>query len=288
MHATRSPATSRFLTGLIGREIRKSRSPWLHEQEADAQGVRLVYQLFDFALAGWDEADLPALLDALQRTGFAGVNVTFPYKQAVIPLLDELSDEAQRIGAVNTVAFRDGRRIGYNTDATGFADSFRANLPDAATGFAVQVGAGGAGAATANALLGLGVGRLAVFDVDRDRAASLVDRLQASFGAERAVVGDDLERALASADGIVNATPIGMAGHPGSAVPPAYLDPRHWVADIVYVPLETQLLRDARARGCATVDGSGMVVRQAARAFEHFTDLTADIDRMRASFGAAG
>ncbi|MDG5489672.1 shikimate dehydrogenase [Sphingomonas sp. BGYR3] len=280
----RTHSSQRFLTGLVGRNIQKSRSPWLHEQEGDAHGVRLVYQLFDFASAGWTEADLPALLDSLQRAGFAGVNVTFPYKQAVIPLLDELSDEARAIGAVNTVTFHDGRRTGYNTDATGFADSFRTKLPDAPRDFALQFGAGGAGAATGNALLGLGIKRLAIFDVDQSRASELVVRLNDSFGADRAHVGTELTDAIARADGVVNATPIGMTGHPGSALDTDLLQPHHWVADVVYVPLETELLGAARARGCATLDGSGMVVRQAARAFEHFTGLQADVERMQRSF----
>lgn len=276
--------SAQYLTGLIGRGIQKSRSPWLHEQEGRAQGLHLIYKLFDFAALGWDETKLPALLDALQLAGFAGVNVTHPYKQAVIPWLDELADQAARIGAVNTVVFRDGRRIGFNTDVTGFSSGFKAGLPGAILNHAVQLGAGGAGAATAHALMHLGLERLTLIDLDRERAEQLCADLNTHYGSGRASVGGAIETELADADGVVNATPIGMAAYPGSPVPAAFLTPRHWVADIVYVPLETELLATARAIGCATLDGSGMVIFQAAGAFELFTGLPADPARMRGFF----
>ena len=106
----------RYLTGLIGRDIQASLSPMLHESEGDAQGLRLIYRLFDLAADGMGVEDLPRLLDALQLVGFAGVNVTHPYKQAITAHLDELSPQAQQIGSVNTVVFSAGRRIGYNTE----------------------------------------------------------------------------------------------------------------------------------------------------------------------------
>lgn len=275
-----------FLTGLIGRDIGRSLSPWLHEQEAKAQGVNLIYRLFDFAADGLGEADLDRMLAALQLCGFAGVNVTHPYKQAVIPHLDELSEQAAQIGAVNTVAFRNGRRYGYNSDIFGFAENLRTGLPGAALDQVVQMGSGGAGAATAHALMGMGTGKLVLFDPNRDRAQTLCTSLNAIYGNGRAIVGGDLEQAIRSADGIVNATPLGMVGYPGSAVPQACLDPRLWVTDIVYFPLETQLLAEARAAGCRVLDGSGMTIFQAAGAFEHFTGRKADPARMRASFQA--
>jgi shikimate dehydrogenase len=275
---------SRFLSGLVGRDIAGSRSPWLHEQEADKQGVRLIYTLFDFAARGWDEDDLPRMLDAARTIGMAGFNVTFPYKQAILPLLDDLSDGARRIGAVNTVALSGGRAIGHNTDVIGFAEGMRAGLPGVALGRVVQMGAGGAGFATAQALLELGTQTLTIFDTDAVRCAALVDRLVVGFGPGRASVGTDLDAALARADGIVNATPLGMAKYPGSAVPLDRLRPEQWVSDIVYFPIETALLSAARARGCRTLNGSYMVVFQAAAAFELITGRPADRGRMLASF----
>jgi shikimate dehydrogenase len=277
---------SRYLTGLVGREIQASRSPWLHEREADAQGMRLVYTLHDFAARGWDERDLSRVLAAAQTLGFAGLNVTHPYKQAVVPLLDDLSDGARRVGAVNTVKFEDGRAIGHNTDVTGFTESMRAGLPDAMLDRVVQVGAGGAGFATAHALLDLGIQKLVIVDTDKARAAVLVAKLDATFNTGRAELGEDVVTALAGANGLVNATPVGMDAHPGAPVPLTALRGEMWVADIVYFPLETLLLAEARARGCATLDGSGMAVRQAAAAFDIFTGATANRERMLDSFKA--
>lgn len=271
-------------TGLVGRAIKASRSPWLHEQEAKAQGVELRYALFDFNELGRDDAELRETLRDLGAEGFLGVNVTYPFKQAVIPLLDELAECAASVGAVNTVAMRGGKLIGYNTDKTGFEQGLIEGLPGADLGAVLQLGAGGAGSAVANALLSLGVARLEVSDVDEARAAELAERLNAAHG-----VGRVVPRSIAALDtdtiaGIVNTTPMGMAASPGPAIDPALIEPRHWVADIVYFPLETELLKVARAKGCRTLDGSGMVIGQAAAAFEVFTGLKADRARMRASF----
>jgi shikimate dehydrogenase len=274
----------RVLVGLLGREIQLSRSPQMHEDEARAQGIELKYELFDFAALGKTEADLPGFIEELQRAGFAGVNVTHPYKQAVIPLLDELSDGARKIGAVNTIAFGSGTRFGYNTDVTGFAESFRRGLPEAGLARILQTGAGGAGAATAHAMLELGAGHICLVDPDADRAGQLCEALRASYGQGRASTAASVERELASASGIINASPIGMAEYPGSPIPGDALRSHQWVADIVYFPLETELVRGARAQGCRVLDGGGMAVFQAAGAFEIFTGLRADGDRMRARF----
>lgn len=271
-------------TGLVGRSIKASRSPWLHEQEARAQGLALSYELFDFTERGFDDAELGPLLRRLASEGYSGVNVTYPFKQAVIPLLDELADCARSVGAVNTVAMQDGRLIGYNTDKTGFQESLSEGLPGAELDVVLQLGAGGAGAAVANALLALGTARLEISDVDLSRAEALAARLCAEHGAGRAIARNCAGLDTAAVQGIVNTTPMGMAAHPEPAIDPALIEPRHWVADIVYFPLETELLRLAKARGCRTLDGSGMVIGQAARAFQIFTGRSADRARMRASF----
>ncbi len=277
----------RFLTGLIGSGILASRSPWLHEQEADAQGIRLHYKMFDFADRGWDEDRLLALLRALRLVGFAGVNVTYPFKQAIIPLLSDLSEDAAAIGAVNTVAFRGDRAIGYNTDMLGFAIGMQQGLPGVRLDRVLQLGCGGAGAAVAHALLArLQVGSLALHDVDRDRAERLAIRLAERYGADRVVMADDPLAQAAACHGIVNASPVGMAKFPGLPLPAEAIESRHWVADIVYFPLETELLREARLKGCATLDGSRMVVHQAAEAFRIMTGQPADADRMMQSFAS--
>ena len=271
-------------SGLIGRAIKASRSPWLHEQEARAQGLALEYELFDFTERGLDDVQLGPLLRRLAGEGYAGVNITYPFKQAVIPLLDELADCARSVGAVNTVAMHDRRMIGYNTDKTGFEESFTEGLRGTEIDQVLQLGAGGAGAAVANALLALGTACLAISDVELSRAEALATRLCAEYGPGRAVAQNCAGLDTAAVQGIVNTTPMGMAAHPEPAIDPALIARRHWVADIVYFPLETELLRLAKARGCRTLDGSGMVIGQAARAFQIFTGRSADRARMRASF----
>jgi len=272
------------LLGLVGSGIGASRSPAMHEREGAEQGLRLVYRLIDLDVLGLGPDALPDLLTAAQRLGFAGLNITFPCKQAVLPHLDELSPDAKALGAVNTVVLRDGRRVGHNTDCSGFAEGFRRGLPDVPRGAVVQLGAGGAGAAVAHALLSEGVGRLAIHDTEPARAESLAADLCARFGAGRAAVSQGLSAAIASADGIVNCTPVGMTKLPGLPLPAALLHPRLWVADIVYFPLETELLRIARGLGCRTLDGGGMAVFQAVGAFRLFTGREPDADRMLRHF----
>ena len=282
--ATQQTPPETVHTGLIGRQIGASRSPWLHEREAQAQRLALSYTLFDFAAMGMDESHLAGQLDAAEAAGYSGVNVTYPYKQAVIAYLHELSPDAARIGAVNTVKFAAGKRIGHNTDVIGFAESMRTGLPNVSLERVLQLGAGGGGAATAQALLELGVRALLVCDQDADRAATLVRRLQNGFSGVRAAAIDDPLSVIGTVDGVVNATPMGMAADPQAPIDTSTLSSRQWVADIVYFPIETELLRAARARGCATLDGSRMAVYQAAAAFEIFTGRKADRARMLKSF----
>jgi shikimate dehydrogenase len=273
-----------ILCGLVGMDIQASRSPAMHMREGDAQGLRLTYRLFDLAAGGHSADDLARMIDAIELTGFSGVNITHPFKQRVIPLLHELSDEAQAIGAVNTVIFRDGRRIGHNTDWSGFAEGFERQLAGAALGRVVQVGAGGAGAATAMAMVNLQCRELVIHDPQRDRAEALAARFAQQAPATVVRVAADLAQEIGAADGIINASPIGMEGHPGMPIDGALLRPDMWVADVVYFPLETALLRAARALGCRTAHGGDMAIFQAARAFDLFTGRTADRERMVANF----
>lgn len=280
------PREPSILLGLVGAGIQASLTPAMHEREADAQGLRCLYRLIDLDRLGIGPEALPELLVAAERMGFTGLNITFPCKQAVIPLLDELSAEARALNAVNTVVLKDGRRIGHNTDCSGFAESFRRGLPGARLDRVVVLGAGGAGAAVAYAALALGAGEVTVFDLDRSRAEATAGRLSAGAGAGRVRPATDLVADMAAADGLIHATPTGMAKFPGLPLQAELLRPEHWVAEIVYFPLETELLRAARARGCRTLDGGGMAVFQAVGAFRLFTGLEADAERMLRQFAA--
>jgi shikimate dehydrogenase len=272
------------LVGLVGAGIQASRTPGLHEREGARHGLRYVYKLIDLEALGLDADALPGILTSAQRFGFAGLNITHPCKQAVIPLLDDLSPDAAALGAVNTVVLKDGRRVGHNTDWWGFAQSFRRELADVRRERVVQFGAGGAGAAVAHALLTLGAGEVILIDTDQRRAETLAAALRERFGDRRASCGSSAEVAVATADGIVNTTPLGMAKYPGMALPAELLRPDLWVADIVYFPLETELLRQARSRGCRTMSGGGMAVSQAVGAFRLFTGRNPDAARMLRHF----
>ena len=279
---------SSYLIGLIGAGIQASRTPSMHEHEAAEQGLRCEYRLIDLEKRQVGAEALPDLLKEAESKCFAGLNITYPCKQSVIGLLHELSDDARAIGAVNTVVLANGQRIGYNTDWWGFAESFRRGLSDVPMNSVVQLGAGGAGAAVAHAALTLGTRRLAIFDLDVSRAENLMEDLCARFGAGRALVVPDLETAMARADGLIHATPTGMMKFPGLPLPAELLRPELWVAEIVYFPLETELLREARRLGCRTMNGSGMAVFQAVEAFRLFTGIRPDAERMQRHFESMG
>ena len=275
-----------FLVGLIGAGIQSSLSPALHEQEASAQGLRYLYRLIDLTALGLGVEAVNELLTAAQQTGFAGLNITHPCKQSIIPILDDLSDEARALGAVNTVVLKEGKRIGHNTDWFGFAENFRRGLPDAPRDHVVQLGAGGAGSAVAHAALMCGVKKLTIVDTVPERAEAVAKGRAVRFGPDRVHVAAPAEiaAALATADGLINTTPIGMAKYPGLPLPADLLRPELWVAEIIYFPMETELLRTARALGCRTLDGGGMVVFQAAEAFRLFTGIEPDAQRMLQHF----
>nr|WP_228027152.1 shikimate dehydrogenase [Rubrivivax pictus] len=279
------PATpSKLLLGLIGSGIQRSLTPAMQEAEAAAQGLRAHYQLIDLDQAGVGVDALPGLIQAAKVMGYAGLNITYPCKQAVIPLLDGLSDEARAMGAVNTVVFHGGQAIGHNTDGSGWAWGFTRALPDADLSRVVLLGTGGAGSAIAHAVLGLGASRLMLVDTDGARAQALADSLNALYGAGRVSAGTEAAAVVPGATGLVHATPTGMAKLPGLPLDAALLRPGLWVAEVVYFPLETALLQAARAAGCPVSDGGGMAVGQAVGAFELFTGRAADEARMRAHF----
>ena len=278
---------SKLLCGLIGAGIQRSLTPAMQEAEARAQGLRLHYQLIDLDRSGQGAEALPMLLHAAQTMGFAGLNITYPCKQAVIPLLDALSDEARAMGAVNTVVFRAGKTTGHNTDGSGWRWGFERALPGADLSRVALLGAGGAGSAIAHSVCRMKAEALVIVDSDGARAAALA----AELGRHYAVAGDtrvsttvDVAAALAGASGLIHATPTGMDKLPGLPLPAALLRRELWVSEVVYFPLDTDLLKAARAAGCRVVDGGTMAVGQAVGAFELFTGLAADAARMDAHF----
>jgi shikimate dehydrogenase len=277
-----SHVRGRIEVALIGAGIGRSLSPALHEREGRLLGFDYRYRLYDLVELGREPEDIGTLVEQACADGLRGLNITHPCKQTVVAGLDRLAPEADALGAVNTVVFTGEGAVGHNTDWPGFQQSFETALPDASTEQVVVVGAGGAGAAVAHAILSLDAGHCHVLDSDSARAQQLVERLQQGFGSERASalhparLGD----VLGEADGLIHATPTGMRDHPGTAVPAEFLHSSLWVAEVVYMPLETQLLHDARRAGCRTLDGGGMVAFQAAGSLELFTGVAPDRDRM--------
>lgn len=270
--------------GLIGQGIGASRTPAMHLAAAKRLNLPYSYEIIDTAT----RPDVPVadLLAEAQDRGFRGLNVTYPYKQAVIPHLHQLHPSAEKVGAVNTVVFEEGMRIGRNTDATGFARGLKEGLPDVPLQRVLLLGAGGAGGAVAHALLDMGVQVLLVHDLQDAAARRLVSALDArQSGAEVRRVRDP-ENAVKGVQGVVNATPVGMAKLPGVPMSPAALSPAQWVVDIIYFPLETAFLRDARALGCAGINGAGMSIFQAASAFSAFASAVVRPSWLREAFEA--
>src|SRR4051812_12246581 len=266
-----------FHAGLIGAGIAASRSPAMHMNEARALGLDLVYDLFDLDRIETGAAALPALLADLRNRHYLGVNITHPVKQAVLELLDSITEDARALGACNTVVFHDGRAIGHNTDWIGFAQNMGRGLPEASLDHVVQLGAGGAGSAVTYALIQMGARHITIHEHDADRAEGFVRRFQALAGGTVSL-SRDLDKELGAATGLVNCTPVGMHKYPGIPISPELLRPALWVADIVYVPLQTQLLRCASAKGCRILGGGGMAVFQAAEALHLFTGRAPDPD----------
>jgi shikimate dehydrogenase len=273
-----------YLVGLVGAGVGPSLTPALHMREAAAHDLAYVYRTIDITALGLDPTDIGRILTHARLLGFDALNVTHPCKQLVIEHLDRLDPTAERLGAVNTVVFTEEGAVGHNTDTTGFATAVRTGLPGESIREVVQLGAGGAGVAVADALLTLGTDHLVVVDLDEDRSAALARTLGERYPEARVESAhpDKLPALLPHANGLVHCTPTGMADHPGLPLDPALLHDGLWVADIVYRPLDTALLRAARAAGCAVLDGGHMATHQAVDAFRLITGIDPDPDRMLA------
>jgi shikimate dehydrogenase len=272
--------------GLIGAGIGRSLTPAMHMREGEHCGLSYRYDLIDLDERGLSISDLPALVDEAEAQGFAGLNITHPCKQAAVALVDELSSDAQTLRSINTITFYGKRRIGHNTDWWGFAESFRRGLAGVKLDHVVQLGAGGAGVAVAHAVAEMGARSIEILDLDPKRAQALVDQLQPAHDACRFSIGHDLVAALDAADGLVHATPTGMAAHPGLPLEGQLLTERLWLAEIVYFPIETELVKRARQAGCRVLDGGGMAVFQAVKAFELFTGMRPNAERMMQHFNS--
>lgn len=282
----RDPNTSpTLLAGVIGDPVAHSRSPALHNAAFAWLGIPARYELWPTTAA-----ELPARIESLRAPHILGANVTLPHKIAVLPLLDRLDAQAETIGAVNTIVRQDdGSLIGANTDAPAFLASLREDAGyDPANQSVVILGASGAARAAAVALVAADVRRLVVANRTLERAETLLGDVLATAAGDPQLIAlalDDpeLPALLAESTLLVNATSLGWHGDE-SPLAADLIAPGMLVFDLVYRP--TRLLRDAAARGARTLDGLGMLVRQAALAFERWTGRAAPLDVMRAALGA--
>jgi shikimate dehydrogenase len=277
--------TARYRVGLLGHGIGPSLSPALHMREATLLGLEYEYRIVD--LIERDDVDLDAELRQLEADGFAATNVTHPFKQAVLEHVDEQSANVRRIGSANLVLLTGGRRVAHNTDCTGFRSPLRQFLGErSGHGTVLQVGAGGAGLATASSLIDMDFPRIVVHDKDEAATTAMVDRFAEPSAGRVVSSGGRLDEWLPQVAGVVHVTPVGMIEHPGVALDVELLDTSAWVAEVVYRPLETELLRRARARGLATLDGGAMAVGQAVDSLRLITGREPDPARVHAHFDA--
>ena len=260
------------IAGLLGWPVAHSRSPVIHNHWIARYGLLGRYILF-----GVQPPDLAAALRGLSVLGMRGCNVTTPHKQAVMPLIDEIDPLAKRIGAINTIVVReDGSLRGFNNDGNGFVQSVRDAQPDwrPDSGPIAIIGAGGAARAVIASLAVQGAREIRVVNRTYDRASTLAD----AFGPPVAAVRfDERERVIDDIALLVNATNQGMAGQPPLDLSLSRLAPKAIVADVIYVPQETPLLRAARMRGNPTVNGLGMLLNQARPAFHAWFGVMPDI-----------
>lgn len=261
------------LAGVIGHPIAHSRSPALHGFWLKRYGIKGHYIPMDVS-----QTDLKEVLNLLPRIGFVGLNVTLPHKEAVLALADVVTDRAALIGAANTLIFRkDGKIHADNTDGMGFIANIRQHAPgwNPHAGPAALFGAGGAARAVIAALIEQGVQEIRIANRTRARA----EALRADFGAHLHVF--DWTQAAAMLEGaalVINTTSLGMSGKPEFRVPLDALEPGALVTDLVYTPLMTQFLIDAKARGAKVIDGLGMLLHQAAPGFERWFNHRPEVD----------
>jgi len=253
------------LVAVLGSPVAHSKSPLLHGFWLKQFGIQGHYVPIDVMAA-----DLEQVLQTLPKMGFVGANVTLPHKEKILSIADQISDRAALIGAANTLVFQpDGKLYADNTDGYGFIENIRQHAPDwqAKDGPALVLGAGGAARAIVSALLEAGAPEVRISNRTRARA----DQIKSDFGGRVGVVdwvkaGAEIEYAHT----LVNTTSLGMTGKSALTVSLDKLNPETLVTDIVYSPLETELLKAARSKGCRVVDGLGMLIHQAVPGFQRW------------------
>ncbi|MDF2235734.1 shikimate dehydrogenase [Albimonas sp. CAU 1670] len=272
--------TAQLHLGLIGDNIARSRSPLLHQLAGKQNGVKVRY---DRLIPRDMGQDFDAVFAACAAGDFRGVNITYPYKEAVTAKLAIPDPLVQAIGAVNTVLFEVDGPQGHNTDHTGFIAAYRGARRDKAPGAVCLIGAGGVGRAIAFALLALEAAEIRLVDRDAAKAETLADDLRRAGPAAAIQVHADAGTAAQGAAGLINCTPIGMVGYGGTPLPAEAMAGAEWAFDAVYTPVDTRFLQDAGAAGLDVISGYELFIWQGVHAWAHFAGLPLDVAALRAS-----
>ena len=255
---------------LLGSGIKMSMAKAFHELAGALSDLEVSYDLID--REGAVPADVPQLIGRCRDEGYAALNVTYPFKEIAFGCVVVDDPNVQHIGAVNTVVFDDGGSpVGSNTDYSGLLRRWRLRWPDEPPGVVALIGAGGVGRSTAFALGELGASAVRIADVEPDRVASLAGALTRRFPDLPVVAAETAESAVAGADGVVNATPVGMYFNPGAPVDLRAIGDQRWLLDVVYSPIETPLVTRASATGMAVLNGFELFLGQGFDSFERFT-----------------
>jgi shikimate dehydrogenase len=269
----------RLKLGLIGTGIGRSRAPDLHRLAGRLCGIEVTYDLIEQQSARPAALD-PALAEC-RSEGYRGVNVTHPFKERAAELAYVPSEQVRPLAAVNTIRFDEqAQPQGFNTDHSGFKRAFKARFLDMPPGIVAMVGAGGVGRAIAFGLIELGAKEIRLFDTDVSRSDSLATALRPHSSA-RIVTCKTLKQATANADGLVNATPVGMHHHPGTPIPRELIDGQSWAFEAVYTPAETRFVLDATRAGLQVLGGYELFFYQGVDAFEIFSGVRVDEVRLR-------
>ena len=265
--------------GLIGDNIKASRAPDLHRLAGEQCGLDVQY---DRLVPSEMDEPFEVLFANCAARGYRGINVTYPYKERAAEKVSVADPLVRAIRAVNTVLFEPDGPQGFNTDYSGFIQSYRAARSDTLPGIACLIGTGGVGRALAFGLIALGADEIRLFDKDPARAAALAKDLAATAAATKIILETDVGRAASGATGLLNGTPVGMVGHGGTPLVGEAMDGASWAFDAVYTPVETEFLADAKAKGLSVISGYELFFWQGVHAWTHFSGAPLNEARLRA------
>jgi shikimate dehydrogenase len=269
--------------GLIGDNIGASRAPRFHVLAGLQNGVEVIY---DRLVPTVMKQGFDALFDMVATQGYRGINVTYPYKERAACRVRIDDPTVRALGAVNTVLFEPDGPCGYNTDQSGFIAAYRRARGDMPPGCVLVIGAGGVGRAIGFALARLGATEIRLADTDPARAEALAAALRGYCDRLAVATGTDAAAMAQGAEGILNATPVGMVGHPGTPLARAAMAGARWAFDAIYTPVETEFLRDAKATGLDVISGYELFIGQGVDAWKLFTGLPLDEARLREALAA--